>query len=312
MTGRERFYKAISFSEPDRPPHSELIFDLCDDAFGFDYATEEEMAAATGSELDRLLHRTAEAYALLVEKYGWDFILEWRPARGNEAQFKFLPMLKELVGKDVVVGSHVWGACICIDTISDCMQFSIDLHERPETLHELARGYLNNAIRHADRLIDAGCEVVCVASDLAFNAGPFLSPKHFAEFCAPYLHTVIQHIKDRGVTAMLHTDGNLMPIMDQIIDIRPHILQSIDPMAGMDIKEVKRLTYGKLAIMGNVQCSLLQDGPDEKIIESAKYCIDHAAPGGGYIFSSSNSIFKGLPLRNYEVMLNYFWSRFAK
>jgi uroporphyrinogen decarboxylase len=77
-------------------------------------------------------------------------------------------------------------------------------------------------------------------------------------------------------------------------------------MAGMDIREVKQRTYGRIALMGNVQCSLLQDGPDEALAASARYCLEHGRPGGGYIFSSSNTIFQGLPLRNYEFMLEVF------
>ena len=110
---------------------------------------------------------------------------------------------------------------------------------------------------------------------------------------------------------MTHSDGDLMGIMDQILDIGPNVLQSIDPMAGMDIKEVKKLTYGKMALMGNVHCGYLQDGPIEKIIESSAYCIEHGTPGGGFIFSSSNSIFKGVPLENYHAMLYYFHKSFA-
>ena len=97
-----------------------------------------------------------------------------------------------------------------------------------------------------------------------------------------------------------------MRVLDQILEIGPHVLQSIDPMAGMDIAKVKQATYGRLALMGNVQCSLLQDGPDEAIRTSALYCLEHGSPGGGYIFSSSNTIFTGLPLSNYEYMLTVF------
>jgi len=82
-------------------------------------------------------------------------------------------------------------------------------------------------------------------------------------------------------------------------------------MAGMDIKVVKELTYGKVALMGNVQCSLLQDGPDEKILQSAKYCLDHGTKGGGYIYSTSNVIFEGMPLQNYELMVNYYHNRYG-
>ena len=115
-----------------------------------------------------------------------------------------------------------------------------------------------------------------------------------------------RYIQSRGVWVVMHSDGDLMNIMDQICEIKPDVLHSIDPMAGMDIKEVKRLTYGKVALMGNVQCSYLQEGPDEKIIESSQYCIEHGATGGGYIFSSSNTIFQGVPLENYRTMVDYF------
>jgi len=34
--------------------------------------------------------------------------------------------------------------------------------------------------------------------------------------------------------------------------------------------------------------------------------LEHAAPGGGYVFSTSNTIFPGMPLKNYEYMLEVF------
>ena len=64
--------------------------------------------------------------------------------------------------------------------------------------------------------------------------------------------------------------------------------------------------------MGNVQCSYLQEGPDENIAASAEYAIKHGSPGGGFIFSSSNTIFKGLPLKNYEYMVDYMHRYFDK
>jgi len=106
--------------------------------------------------------------------------------------------------------------------------------------------------------------------------------------------------------AFIHTDGMIMPVLDQLLDLGAHCLQSIDPMAGVDIAEVKKVTYGKMALMGNVQCSLLQDGPDEAIRQSALYALEEGSPGGGYIFSTSNTIFPGIPLRNYEYMLEVF------
>ena len=274
MNSRERILKAIRFQETDRPP---------------------------------IFEKAAEIYKKTIDKFKWDAVLVWRPAIfRNSAQYEFIPYLKKYLGPDILVGSFIWNSAICIETIKDYMEFSIALYEEPEKLHIWAKQMLERAMRHAEKLIDAGCDMIDIPNDYAFNGGPFLTPEQWAEFTAPYMRTLVNYIKSRGVIVIMHSDGNIMPILDQIIDIKPHILQSLDPMAGMDIAEVKRRTYGKIALMGNVQCNLLQEGPDEEIIKSADYCIRIASPGGGFIYSSSNTIFKGLPLKNYELMVDYF------
>ena len=144
------------------------------------------------------------------------------------------------------------------------------------------------------------------ASDVGFNGGPFLSPDQFREFVTPYLARLCELTRKRGAIPMMHSDGMLMPVLDQIVEAGPALLQSIDPMAGMDIAEVKRLTYGKMALMGNVRCDHLQHGTKEQIRDSAEYCLKHGAPGGGYIFSSSNTIFRDVPLENYEYMVDVY------
>ena len=51
---------------------------------------------------------------------------------------------------------------------------------------------------------------------------------------------------------------------------------------------------------------LLQTGTKAEIIESCRYAIESGRPGGGYIFSTSNVIFKGMPRESYDLMLNYY------
>ena len=72
----------------------------------------------------------------------------------------------------------------------------------------------------------------------------------------------------------------------------------------MDITEVKRAYGDRLILMGNVQTSLLQHVDEDRIRKSVRYCMMHGKPGGRYIFSTSNCIFKGMPLQSYHVMLD--------
>ena len=107
-----------------------------------------------------------------------------------------------------------------------------------------------------------------------------------------------------GFYTIKHTDGNIMPILDQLIQTEPHALHSLDPQAGIDIKKVKEITKDKLCLIGNVNCGILQTGTDEEVIESVRYTLRYGMPGNGYIFSTSNCIYTGMSISRYELMLD--------
>lgn len=305
MTSRERFLTTLAFREPDRPPTFESIFDLNQEAFGREIPSEQAIATATGQERDRLLHEAVEVYGLIVERFGWDAISIWSPWGGPDNLDVLRLAVREL-GSQVLVGAFIGWAVHAIETVKDYTQFAVDLYERPQEIHAQAKEMADTALRIGLDMAEAGADFVFPVSDVAYNQGPFLSPAMFREFVTPYLEYFIPPLKDQGLIVILHSDGNLMPILDDFLAGGPHVLQSIDPMAGMDLAEVKRLTYGRVALMGNVQCSLMQEGPEEAIRAEVRRAVSQGAPGGGYIFSTSNTIFRGMPLRHYEIMLEEF------
>lgn len=302
MTGKERFLMTMRFEEPDRPPHFETMFELEYEAFGLRFPERNSWGSMTAGEKDAAIGVCMAIYERIVERFAWDALAVYWPWCDTDG----VAAAKRTFGDDIAIGSIVGGSVWSIDSISDWMQFAADLVERPETLHAEAERRTQQAFCQIDGLVGAGADFVLIANDVAFNAGPFISPSQFAEFVTPYWQRQVERIKAGGAIAMVHSDGNLMPVLDEMISLGAHALHSIDPMAGMDIAEVKRRTYGKLGLMGNVQCNLLQDGPIEAIRESALYCLTHAAPGGGYVFSTSNTVFPGMPLAHYEYMLEVF------
>ncbi len=130
----------------------------------------------------------------------------------------------------------------------------------------------------------------------------------FSEFITPYLARLIQGYREMGFYAIKHTDGNIMPIVDQLVQANPHALHSLDPQAGVDIAEIKH-RYGKqVCLIGNVNCGLLDTGMTEEVVASARYALQNGMPGGGYIFSTSNCIYTGMRLQRYELILDI-WRR---
>ncbi len=302
MTGKQRIEAALQFKETDRAPHFEVMFELEDIAFNKHFPDRNSWASMSPKEKDRAVHQCMEIYRLIVDTYQWDALSVYWPWSDPDGIRAAKQEFKDEILIGGMCGTGVWS----IEVVTDWVEFSLNLFEKPDVIHEKAVLMCNQALDTIDTLAEAGADFIYMPNDIAFNTNPFISPDHFAEFVTPYWKKQVDRVKEHGLYAFIHTDGMIMPVLDQLLDLGAHCLQSIDPMAGMDIAEVKKRTYGKLALMGNVQCSLLQDGPDEAIKESALYALSHGCPGGGYIFSTSNTIFPGLPLKNYEYMLDVF------
>jgi len=291
MTNKARLEAVLAGRPVDMPPHFELVFQLEEEAFGIKLLSGEELQRAGQAELEKDQAQRLEINARLIEDYGWAAVQG--PTR----------LLKNQLGDKALVFDFNGNGTFWMPPGNEIMDFVVRMFERPDEMHDLARKKCADSIELARRQQDQGVDFIVINSDYAFNTGPFISPKHFAEFVTPYLTEIVQAIHELGIPVILHSDGDLKAILGQIVGTGIDGYQSIDPQGGMDIREVRR-QYPELILMGNVQCSLLQDTDEAQIRESVRYCFKHGNEGGRYIFSTSNCIFKGMPLKSYRLMLD--------
>ena len=83
---------------------------------------------------------------------------------------------------------------------------------------------------------------------------------------------------------------------------------SVFAQGGIDIAEIKRRYGDRVCLIGNVNCGLMDTGKREEVIDSARYALQYGMPGGGYIYSTSNCVYTGMPLSRYELILDV-WRR---
>lgn len=129
-----------------------------------------------------------------------------------------------------------------------------------------------------------------------------ISPDLFAEYITPYLKDILDTYRGMGFYTIKHTDGNIMPILDQMVECGPDALHSIDPQGGVSLKKVKELAGDKVALCGNVNCGFLQTGTLEECEADIRRSLREGMPGYGYIFCTSNCAYTGLSLERYELM----------
>ncbi|MBI4830694.1 MAG: hypothetical protein HY801_03900 [Candidatus Lindowbacteria bacterium] len=152
--------------------------------------------------------------------------------------------------------------------------------------------------------VKAGADVVVFEDDLAFNNNPLMSPAHFDEFIGPYLRELVVAVHNEGGKAIKHTDGNIWPILDRLIDIGFDGIHPLQPQAGMDLWKVKGYCGDKICLLGNIDCmEILPSGTEQEVETAVRNAIEAACVGGGYIVSSSNTIHPGCKPENYIAMV---------
>ncbi len=180
----------------------------------------------------------------------------------------------------------------------------IDYIEAPDFVHDLARIVSDYKIDVVGAAIDAGADAVVSGDDYAHRHAPMMSVGHFEEYSLPYLDRLVKAVHLRDIPLIKHTDGNIWSILDQMVDVGIDAIDPLEPIAGMDIGEVKRQYGDRVAVVGNVDCTeVLTHAPIEEVVDAVKETIAKASVGGGHILASSNSIHPAVKPENYKAMV---------
>ncbi len=205
--------------------------------------------------------------------------------------------------KAIVFGMH--SSFIYVSFIRGFEDLLMDYIINPDFAKKLTNIVVNYFKGLTKNAIEVGADAIIDCEDYCGKDGPLLSLSHFNEFILPGLKEVINIAKENNIPALKHSDGNIWPLLETIVNTGIDAIQAIEPAAGMDIGEVKKAFGNKIAVIGNVDCAeLLTFGSRADVKRATIECILKASPGGGHILSSSNIIHKGVPPENFLTMVN--------
>ncbi|NVM36996.1 MAG: hypothetical protein HWN81_15475 [Candidatus Lokiarchaeota archaeon] len=181
--------------------------------------------------------------------------------------------------------------------------YSKMVHKNPKFIKEVHEVIAEFTAVCYNSYMDAGAEVFVESGDLAYHTGPMMSPKKFNELLLPAYKIITDTVHERGCKVILHTDGQVTPLLDFVIDCGFDGLHSLEPTAGVDLALVKKKVGDKLCLMGNIDVAhVLTYGTKKEVYDAVKYAIKTAGPGGGYIVSAAN-MHPGVKVQNLRWMI---------
>ncbi len=113
--------------------------------------------------------------------------------------------------------------------------YSKMVHKKPKFIKEVHEVIAEFTAACYNSYMDAGAEVFIESGDLAYHTGPMMSPKKFTELLQPAYKIITDTVHERGCKIVLHTDGQITPLLDFIVGCGFDGLQSLEPTSGVDL-----------------------------------------------------------------------------
>lgn len=342
MTPRERFLTALNGGTPDRVPVHEHLFSrkLLQEQLGYTtvlYDGKAQAALATKLGIDTIWtpingfcgiedvpHEENEIYkdewGVTYKKNGWPIIAQIdTPIKTREDWEKYkmpevntpnrLKILNDTIkanDADLAVVLGLLGPFTMMTWyFMDFSDLSMALFMDPDLVHEIMEAFAEWNLEVAKLAIETGkVDAVQISDDWGGTSGLLISPEHFREFFLKPLEKMVKGVKDLGVPVIMHNDGQIWDMLDDIVATGINGLHPVEKAAGMDLKVVKEKYLGKICPVGNVNNkTTMADGTPEEVMAEVKECIELAGAGGGYIVSTDHSIHDDIPTENVLAMI---------
>ena len=179
-----------------------------------------------------------------------------------------------------------------------------DIVADPAFAEDVARIVTDYNLALIEAACQAGADVIVIDDDVADKNSTLMSPGHFRESIRPWNETLVAAAHTHGARVVFHSDGNIWAIMDDLVKMGFDGINPLEPSAGMDLANVKSRYGDRLCLLGNIDCGeLLCNGSEADVEDAVREAIAAAAPGGGYVLCSSNSIHPGVNPENFIAMV---------
>ena len=126
--------------------------------------------------------------------------------------------------------------------------------EDPDFIHELFAAHAQLVIDIYEGFVSRGMvfDAARLADDLGYQAAPLISPDLYRELVLPHHKRLCDFFAERGLVTMLHSDGNIAPLIPHFLDAGFTALNPLEVKAGLDVRDLRRQYGDRLVLYGNI------------------------------------------------------------
>ncbi len=158
----------------------------------------------------------------------------------------------------------------------------------------------------ARRLTQMGVDMIWIGDDVGAQHSMIISPKMWRKFLQPRMANFIAELKaiNPDVKVAYHSDGNIYPIIPDLIEIGLDVLNPIQP-ASMDPVKLKQDFVDRLCFWGSLdEQHTLPFGSAADVQTEVQTRLTTLGKNGGLILGPTHHVQLDTPLENFWAMVN--------
>ena len=158
----------------------------------------------------------------------------------------------------------------------------------------------------AKKLVELGVDMIWTGDDMGAQNSMLISPEMWRAYFKPRMATFIAELKaiNPVVKVAYHSDGDIRPIIPDLIEIGLDVLNPIQP-ASMDPAEIKRDFGDKLCFWGSIdEQYTLPFGTSDEVRDEVRERLQTIGKNGGLILAPTHHVQLDTPLENFWAMID--------
>ena len=192
--------------------------------------------------------------------------------------------------------AHTWGIIEGTSQLIGIENCWMNLAGEPKLMAAWFDRYADWLCGLMDSLKAADVDIVTLSDDWGSNGTMLFSPRMWRRLVKPYALRVAQHARSIGLYVNLHSDGYIMQILDDLVEIGYHSWHPLQESSGMDPQAIKDAYGDKFVCYGSLD---VIDGlfayEGEALADYIRKRFAIYAPGGGFIFNTGHFVQKDIP-----------------
>jgi uroporphyrinogen decarboxylase len=177
--------------------------------------------------------------------------------------------------------------------------------EMPEWVECLLDHITEVQVRLAQRFLDLGVDGGYFGDDYGAQHSMLFSPRLWRRLIKPRLARMFAVYRNAGLPVILHSDGDIRPILPDLVEIGVTALNPVQPEV-LDHAWLSREFGASLSFYGGISTQVAMP-KTEAVREATLECARQLAPSGtGLILGPSHRMQSDIPPRSVEAMLEAF------